>query len=492
MPKLNVVIVVSEAVPFAKTGGLADVAGSLPKALAKVGAKPTLIMPYYKEVSRGGFGEKRVGRVDVPVGANSVTTTVYGTKIPDTNIPVYFIGHDPYFYRDGLYQERGIDYADNAERFTLLCRGALELMIHERIKPGCLHLHDWQTGLIPVYISEHYAADFGDTGTLFTIHNTGYQGNFDKKYFPITNLAWNRFQINDMEFFGQFSFLKAGIVHSDLISTVSERYAEEIQTPEFGFVMDGVLRQRRSDLHGVLNGIDYTTWNPKTDAHLAAPFTAEDIKGKAACKHALEQENGFRHEPKTALVGIISRLADQKGFDIIVDGIDSILQLPCRYVLLGTGDRKYHRLFEEVAKRHPKKFSAHLLFDEGMAHRIYAGADMILMPSRYEPCGLGQMIAMAYGTVPVVRGTGGLADTVTDGDASKREGVGFAFERYTARAMVEAMERAIVAYEAPRRWRGIMRRAMGKDFSWERSAREYLKLYRAARRKAKMCKRGRR
>jgi starch synthase len=484
MAKLKVVIVVSEAVPFAKTGGLADVAGALPKALAKVGADPVLIMPYYKEVSRGGFCEKRVGRLDVPVGATALTANIYLAHIPDTDIPAYFIGYDPYFYRDGLYQEKGIDYPDNAERFTLLCRGALELMIHERIKPACLHLHDWQTGLIPIYVKDHYAADFGNAATLFTIHNTGYQGNFDKKYFPITNVGWDRFNINDMEFFGQFSFLKAGIVHADLVSTVSERYAEEIQTPEFGFVMDGVLRQRRQDLFGVLNGIDYSIWNPKKDDHIPARFTSENLKGKAACKRALEEENKFEHNAKAALVGIISRLADQKGFDILVDGIDSILQLPCRYVMLGTGDRKYHRLFEEVAKRHPKIFSAHFTFDDPMAHRIYAGADMILMPSRYEPCGLGQMIAMSYGTVPVVRDTGGLADTVTDADYNKRDGVGFSFERYTGRAMVEAMQRAIRVYEKPRRWRNIMRRGMGRDFSWERSARAYMKLYRQARKKA--------
>jgi starch synthase len=483
MARLKVVLVVSEAVPFAKTGGLADVAGSLPKALAKVGAKPMLIMPYYKEVARGGFGEKRVGRLTVPVGVNTITTTVYATNIPDTDITVFFLAYDPYFYRDGLYQEKGIDYPDNAERFTLLCRGALELILAEKINPACINAHDWQTGLVPVYVKDHYAEEFAGTGTLFTIHNTGYQGNFDKKYFPITNVSWDRFVMNDMEFFGQFSFLKAGILHADLISTVSERYCEEIQTPEFGFVMDGVLRQRRADLHGVLNGIDYTIWNPKKDPHIAANYRAENLKGKVLCKQVLEQENGFAQENKKALVCIVSRLADQKGFDILVDGIDSILQLPCRYVLLGTGDRKYHRLFKEVAKRHPKKFSSHLIFDDAMAHRIYAGSDMILMPSRYEPCGLGQMIALAYGTVPVVRATGGLADTVRDADESKREGVGFAFERYTARAMVEALERALAAYSRPRRWRNIMRRGMGKDFSWERSAREYMKLYRLAKRK---------
>jgi len=478
--KLKVVIIVSEAVPFAKTGGLADVAGALPKALAKTGVDVSLIMPYYKTVAHGGFGERRVGKVSVQVGANKIPAVIYRAAIPETKADAFFIGYDPYYLRDGLYQEKGMDYADNAERFTLLSRGALEFLAAEGVKPDCFHLHDWQTGLVPVYIKDFYADAFAGAGTLFTIHNIGYQGNFDKKYFPITNLAWDRFVMRDVEFFGQFSFLKAGIVHARCINTVSERYAEEIQTPEFGFGMDGVLRERRSCLFGVLNGIDYHVWDPKTDPYLAAPYEMSELRGKAACKEALEAENGFKHDPRAPLVGMISRLADQKGFDILVDGIDEILQFPCRYVLLGTGDAKYHRLFDEVARRHPKKFAVHLTFDDAMAHRIYAGADMFLIPSQYEPCGLGQMIAMAYGTVPVVRATGGLADTVIDADDNPREGVGFTFERYTAPAMVEAIGRAIAAFNKPRRWRNVVRHAMGKDFSWSAAARRYAQLYQKA------------
>lgn len=478
--KTKVVIVISEAVPFAKTGGLADVGGSLPKALAKVGADVTLIMPYYKDVANGGFGEKRVGKMAVTVGANTVHVQVLRAEIPGTKIPAYFLGYDPYYHREGLYQEKGLDYPDNAERYTLLCRGALEIIVAENLKPDCLHLHDWQTGLIPVYLKQFYAQALPRTGTLFTIHNIGYQGNFDKKYFPITNLSWDHFNMRDMEFFGQFSLLKTGIVHADCVSTVSERYAEEIQTPEFGFGMDGVLRYRRHELFGVLNGIDYTVWNPKTDKHVAKPYSLKDLRGKQECKRVLEAECGFAHEPKTMLAGIISRLADQKGFDILVDGIDRILQFPCRYVVLGTGDLKYHRFFEEVAKRHPKQFSLNLRFDDALAHRIYAGADVFLMPSRYEPCGLGQIISMAYGTVPVVRATGGLADTVVDVDESPRDGVGFTFERYTARALVDAVGRSIEAFGKPRRWRNVLERAMTRDFSWVASAKRYLALYQKA------------
>jgi len=478
MKKVKVVMVTSEAAPFAKTGGLADVASSLPKALRALGAEVALIMPYYKAVARGNFGEKRVARIKVPVGAVKFAVTVYKTKIPGTTIPVYFLAYDPYFYRDGLYQEKGLDYVDNAERFTLLCRGALELIVKQELKPTCIHLHDWQTGLIPLYMKEFYDKEFAGTGTLFTIHNAGYQGNFDKKYFPVTNLSWGRFEMRDMEFFGRFSFLKAGILHADVVNTVSERYAQEIQTPEFGFGMDGVLRARRADLFGVLNGIDYTVWNPRNDPFIAKAFGLGRMRGKGVCKSALEEENGFSHERKKALVGIISRLADQKGFEIFVDGIDRILQFPCRYVLLGTGERKYHRLFNEINKRHPAKFVAHLTFDEKTAHQIYAGADIFLMPSQYEPCGLGQMIAMAYGTIPVVRETGGLRDTVIDVDERPRLGVGFTFERYTARAMVAALARALTVYGKPRRWSNIVRRGMMKKFSWEKSAREYMKLYR--------------
>lgn len=475
--KIKVAIVVSEAVPFAKTGGLADVAGALPKSLGKVGADVTLIMPYYKEVAAGGFGEKKIGKIHVPVGVTNIGVQVYRTDIPNTKAAVYFLGYDQFYNRDGLYQEKGIDYSDNAERFILLCRGALELIIHEDLRPDVIHAHDWQAGLVPIYLKKFYRDRLPRTATVFTIHNVGYQGNFDRKYFPLTNLGWEHFSINELEFFGQFSFMKAGIVHADCITTVSERYAEEIQTPEFGFGMDGVLRQRKNDLYGVLNGIDYNVWNPAKDRLLPHNYGPDNIKGKQLCKAALEKELKFETGSKVALAGVISRLADQKGCDIIVEAIDGLLRLPCRYVLLGTGDLKYHRFFEEVAKRHPKRFAVRLGFDDALAHRIYAGADMFLMPSRYEPCGLGQMIAMAYGTIPVVRATGGLADTVVDADDKRRDGVGFTFERYSSSAFVETLERALSAYAKPRRWSALVKKAMKKDFSWEKQAGKYMDIF---------------
>lgn len=481
---LKIVMVVSEAVPFAKTGGLADVAGALPKALSKIGVDVTLVMPFYREVAAGAFNVKKVCKLNVRVGAAPLAATLLKAEMPDTAIKAYFISYDPYYDRDGLYQEKGIDFPDNAERFTLLCRGALEAIIHEKLEPDCIHIHDWQTGLIPIYLKELYRDELGGVGTVLTIHNIGYQGNFDKKYYPITNLDWKHFEMKDMEFFGQFSFLKAGIVHTEIINTVSERYAEEIQTPEFGFGFDGVLRYRKEDLYGVLNGIDYGVWNPAKDEYIAQKYTAGTLKNKAVCKAELEECCAFKHEPKVALVGIISRLADQKGFDIIVDGIDEVLQLPCRYVLLGTGDPKYHRLFEEIGKRHPRKFATFLKFDDKLAHKIYAGSDIFLMPSRYEPCGLGQLIAMAYGTITVGRATGGIADTVIDVNDNPKEGVGFTFERYTASAMVDALRRALSVYEAPRRWNTIIQRAMAKDFSWEASARKYVSLYKKAKKAA--------
>jgi starch synthase len=478
---MRAVIISTEAVPFAKTGGPADVAGALPKTLTELGVETALVMPYYRQVMRGGFGEKRVERIRVPLGKNSKTGSVYETRIPGTDVPVYFISCDPLFNREGLYEEGGVDYPDNVERFTFFSRGALQAISALGLRPDVLHINDWQTGLVPLYLHTEYEDDFEKVpAVLFTIHNVAYQGNFDKKYYPITNLDWRYFSIDGIEFYGQFSFLKAGILYSNVISTVSERYTKEIQTYEYGYGMDDILKRKRNVLYGILNGIDYRIWNPAEDEHLEASYSADGLEGKTACKRVLLAENGFPDDG-LPLVGMISRLVDHKGFDILVEGIDGILGRDCRYVLLGTGDRKYHRLFAEINKRHPKKFKVHLTFNEAMAHRIYAGCDIFCMPSRYEPCGLGQMISMAYGTVPVVRATGGLADTVVDVDENHNEGVGYSFEKYSGRALVETLERAISAYKNnPRAWRKIMLRGMSKDFSWPNSAEKYANLYEIA------------
>ncbi len=475
---MKAVIISTEAVPFAKTGGVADVAGALPKALAELGVETALIMPYYRQVMRGDFGEERLERIRVRLGKNNKTGSVYKALIPGTDVPVYFISCEPLFNREGLYQERGVDYPDNVERFTFFSRGTLQAISALGLNPDVLHVNDWQTGLLPLYLRSEYENDFEKIpAIMFTIHNVATQGNFDKKYYPITNLDWRYYAVDGIEYYGQFSFIKSAILYSDVITTVSERYAAEIQTYEYGYGMEGILKRRRNVLYGILNGIDYDVWNPAKDEHLEAGYNADDLEGKKACKEALLAENGFPDDG-LPLVGMVNRLSDQKGFDILVEGIDGILGRDCRYVLLGTGDRKYDRLFAEINKRHPTKFKIHLTFDEAMAHRIYAGCDIFLMPSRYEPCGLGQMISMAYGTVPVVRATGGLADTVSDVGKSPKVGVGFSFERYSGRALVETLERALSTYrKAPTRWRKIMLRGMRKDFSWLNSAEKYIDVY---------------
>lgn len=473
---MRVVIIASEAVPFAKTGGLADVAGALPKELYDLGIEPILMIPYYRKVINGRYDIKRLRRVKVNMGVTSKTGSVLSGSYNGSKIKTYFIGYDAYFNRPGLYQKDGIDYDDNVERFTFFCRSAVEAIKELDLQPDIIHCNDWQTGLIPKYLKTLFADDFPDTKTVFTIHNLAFQGNFDKKYFPITGLDWDQFSLEDMEFFGQFSFIKAGIINADIVTTVSETYAEEIQTPEFGHGMDGILRERKKELYGILNGIDYSTWNPSTDECIPANYSADELSGKQECKRRLLEENGLPDDDKP-LVGMVTRIADQKGFDIIVEGVDRILGMNCRYIMLGEGEIKYHRLFKEIADRHPKKFVVHLEFDEKMAHRIYAGSDIFLMPSRYEPCGLGQMISLAYGTVPVVRETGGMADTIDDVKEYPQNGVGFTFKRYTSRAMVEALRSGVEAYKDKITWNQIVVRGMRREYSWLSSAQKYLSIY---------------
>ncbi|MCP4228737.1 MAG: glycogen synthase, partial [bacterium] len=363
---MKVIIIASEAVPFAKTGGLADVAGALPKELENLGIEPVLMIPYYRRMINGKCDVKRLRRVKVNMGVTSKTGSLLH-RVNGTKIPTYFIGYDAYFNRPKMYQTGGIDFDDNVERFTFFCRAAVEAIRDMEFKPDIIHCNDWQTGLIPKYMKTLFAEDFPNTKSVFTIHNLAYQGNFDKKYFPITGLDWDQFSLEDMEFFGQFSFIKSGIINADVVTTVSEAYAEEIQTPEFGHGMDGILRERKKELYGILNGIDYSLWNPRTDKFIAANYSADEMAGKRECKKQLLKENGLPDDEKP-LVGMVTRLADQKGFDIFVEGVDRILGMDCRYVLLGEGDIKYHRLFKEIAERHPKKFKVHLEFNEEMAH----------------------------------------------------------------------------------------------------------------------------
>jgi len=457
--KMKIAMCASEVVPYAKTGGLADVAGALPIALEEEGQEVIIVMPRYKMIQDSKFNIKRF-RSDI-----SYSTT-------GKNIKVYFVENDAYFNRDNLYGEKTGDYADNLDRFSYYCRRTLELLKEINFKPDIIHVHDWQASLIPVYLKNLYAADpfYKKTRSVLTIHNIGYQGLFPKEQFGKLGLDWSFFNIEGLEFYDQVNILKGGMMFSDIINTVSPTYSREIQTKEFGFGLEGVLTKRHDAVYGILNGIDYSIWNPQTDKYIAKNFSLEDIKGKQSCKEDLQKYCKLPAKKDVPLFGIVSRLAAQKGFDILAEGIDEVCHMDLQLVILGTGDIKYHEIMEDMVRKYPKVISLALRFDDPLAHKIYAGSDIFVMPSKYEPCGLGQLISFRYGTIPLVFKTGGLADTVNEKN-------GFIFDRYSKDALIEMIKKAVAAYHDEKKWKALITNAMKSDFSWGESARKYLDLY---------------
>ncbi len=488
---MNIIYITSEVVPFAKTGGLGDVAGALPKFVAELGHEISVITPFYRQAKaycRSAAAEQRAAdtgiSLSVPMPNGAVTARVFESVLPGSAVPVYLIGNDEYYDRDELYFDRATnaDYEDNCERFVFFCRAALETIQALHLRPDVLHCNDWHTALIPVYLKTLYAErkPLSDARTLLTVHNLAYQGVFWHWDMKLTGLDWGLFNWRQLEFYGKLNCLKAGLVFADLLSTVSRRYAEEIQTEQFGRGLDGVLKERSNDLYGVVNGIDHSIWNPEVDELIPAKYSADDMSGKAVCKEALLNGQGLPRREATPLVGVISRLAPQKGFDIVEVALDELMQLDLQMVVLGTGDRRYHEMFKAAAKKCPDKLAVNLTFDDRLAHQIEAGCDMFLMPSRYEPCGLNQLYSLKYGTVPVVRATGGLADTVVDCDGKslrRRTATGFVFEKYNPVRLLAAVERAIETYHRPAHWTQLVRTGMAQDWSWHRSAREYIALY---------------
>ena len=466
---MRVLFVSAEVAPFAKVGGLADVAAALPRALAELGVEVAIAMPKYRRVE-GKTRLSPVGSVSVPVAGEEKMCQVLRGGLPGGKVPVYFIAHDPYFDRDQVYGEGGGDYPDSLERFALLSRGALVLA--GELGVDILHVNDWHTALVPVLVR----AGFGPARvkTVLTIHNLAYQGVFP--WARRTALGLSESVASVLEHRGKLNLLKGGILAADLLTTVSPTYAREIL--ERGEGLEEYLRPRAGDLVGVLNGVDYSVWDPETDLHLWANYSAEDPSGKAENKRRLQVELGLEPDPRAPLVGMISRLAEQKGFDLVMEAFDRMMALGVQFVLLGTGDPRYEAFFEKAAGHHPKRVAALITFSEEWAHRIEAAADVFLMPSRFEPCGLNQMYSLRYGTVPVVRATGGLADTVREYDPERGGGNGFTFEEYTPEAMLSALRRAVDLYlRDPEVWKRLMLRGMREDHSWETSAREYLKLY---------------
>ncbi len=462
---MRVAFVAPEVGPFSKTGGLADVAGALPAALGALGAEVVTVSPLYRGVA-GRSLEGTGLRVRVPVGSSVVESAVFRSGRH------YFLEHDPYFDRDGLYGTAQGEYPDNASRFVFLCRGALELLRVLGV-PDVVHAHDWQAGLVPAYLRSLYADAFPRARSVFTIHNIAYQGNFWHWDMPLTGLDWKHFNWRELEFHGRLSFLKAGLVFADAVTTVSPTYAREIQTPAFGNGLEGVVRDRSAALHGILNGVDDAEWNPETDPHLPARYGARDLSGKAACKEGLQREAGLPADPRIPLVGMVGRLAWQKGVDLFLECAEALAAERLQFAILGSGEAHYQAALAELARRHPRRFAVRAGFDEALAHRIEAGSDLFLMPSRYEPCGLNQIYSLRYGTVPVVHATGGLADTVEEGVT------GFTFTPFTRGALLGAMRRALEAWGDRPRWRALMLEGMVREFGWSGPARRYLELYRS-------------
>ena len=482
---MNILFATSEAVPFAKTGGLADVAGALPAELSRLGHKPTVILPAYRRALECGRPIEEVrARFAIPIGTKVVHGGLYQSSLHGGDVPVYLIRQDAYFDRADLYGVGNEDYVDNCERFVFFCRAALETIRLLDLKIDVLHANDWPTGLMPAYLKAEYRDQPGyeRIASLFTIHNLAYQGQFWHWDMLLTGLDWKYFNWHQMEFFGKLNLLKTGLAFSDAINTVSPRYAEEIQSAPLGCGLEGVLQSRRDALSGIINGVDHEVWNPATDVNLAKNYDADTFQeGKAACKAALQAELGLPVDASVPLVGFVGRLADQKGLDLISAVMQDWLRMShVQWVLLGTGDAAYHQLLSNLAERNPRQVAARLTFSDALAHRIEAGADIFLMPSRFEPCGLSQLYSLRYGAVPVVRATGGLVDTITDTTPqtlADGTATGFSFADYSPLALSETLARACDMFKRRDDWAKIVTAGMKQDWSWTRSAREYVALY---------------
>ncbi|MFH2204254.1 MAG: glycogen synthase [Elusimicrobiota bacterium] len=470
---MKVLFAASEAVPFCKTGGLADVVGALPSALGRLGVQVTLFLPCYREVKTEGLALRSAGKVRVPIDGEDIEAELLCTEINEA--VVCLVSCPRYYDREGIYGGRAGGFGDNAQRYAFFSRAVLEGARHLGRVPDVIHCHDWQTGLIPVYLKTLYSRDkdLGGIGTILTIHNLAYQGNFDYGALAAAGLPPALFADERLKHYNQVSYLKGGIVYADVVNTVSPTYAEEIQTKAFGCGLESTVRARRADLHGVLNGLNLELWDPAADQALVRRYRREDFpEGKAAGKAALQKECGFAPSPRAPLLSSVTRLDYQKGLDAVLEVLPGLMENGAQYVIAGTGDPELERKFREIVGRFPGKVHYDGTFEEPFARRAYAGADMFLMPSRFEPCGLGQMIAMRYGTLPVAVRTGGLADTVLPH--------GFLAGAATAAALSAALAEALRCYQDEEGWRLRVDAAMARNFAWDPSAAKYLELYRTA------------
>jgi starch synthase len=480
---MQIAFAASECMPFAKTGGLADVVGALPRELVKLQHQVSVYLPFYARVRRHIEGEPKylVRSMTIPFRFyNRFVGIVDGGK--RDGVQYCFIDCPELFDRKELYGTAGGDYPDNAERFGLFCRAVIEASKLLGV-PDVFHVHDWQAALIPVYLRTVYATDpaLSGTATVLTIHNAAYQGKFPPATTEQMLFPWEVFTMDKVEQFDRFNFLKGGVVFSDLLTTVSKKYAEEIQTKEFGEQLEGVLLRRGADLHGILNGVDYTLWNPAMDGNLAAHYTSQNLAGKQTCRADLLHAFGLEKIAETTpVIGIVSRLATQKGFGIVAKIVEELADRDVAVVALGTGDAYYENLFRGWAFRHPATVSVQIRYDDALAHKIEAGADMFLMPSLYEPCGLNQIYSLKYGTVPIVRATGGLDDTIEEWNAEKGTGTGFKFAGFDPKDLLVEIDRAIEAFHDKKGWTRLMRNGMARDYCWSGPAKEYAKVYEEA------------
>jgi starch synthase len=476
---MRILFIASEGLPFSKTGGLADVIEGLPRAVVSLGHEVAVVLPRYRGTQASSTV---VPSLTIALGTRLRFPAVAGGAVTG-GVRYFFVDDPAYFDREGLYGGRGGDYPDNAERYSEFSRAAIEIAKH--VWPAdVLHCHDWQTALVPLLLRTSYGDDpaVKHLPVVFTVHNMGYHGQFGRDVLDRAGIPAATFHPGGIEFYGNVNLLKAGLVYSDHVTTVSRKYAQEIQTPEFGYGLDGVVRSRADRLVGILNGVDYALWNPEKDKLIASKYSMKDLSGKQVCKQALLEL--FELPPENLarpLIGIVSRFADQKGFDLIAERAHELMQEDLALVVLGTGDRRYQDLFRALAAGYPGRVGVKIAYDDTVAHQIEAGSDMFLMPSRYEPCGLNQIYSLKYGTVPIVRATGGLDDTIETFDVEQGTGTGFKFAEYSGAALLQCVRQALQFFADDRIWKRIQLNGMAQDFSWKASAAEYVKLYSAAR-----------
>ena len=488
MPRTSeIVFMASEMVPYCKTGGLADVIGALPVELSNLGNNVTVFLPYYRKVmewaEKSGNEPEIIEDSTLPFFLPGYTGEACVRELKhESGMRVLFIDYPSAYDREELYTEGGTDYEDNATRFGIFTKAGLEACKKLEIKPDILHAHDWQAACAVIFLKTHYRDDkfFKDTRSVLTIHNLGYQGRFPADKYPALDLPWDLFSVDGLEYFGQVNLLKGGIIFADHITTVSPTYSKEIQTAEFGAGLDGVLKSRADKLSGLLNGVDYNIWDPSKDNFIPKKYSHRNLSGKWKCRKALRDEVGLP-DGQGPLIGMISRLAEQKGFELVLETLKKIVKLDCQMVILGTGDERYHQLLSEAAKKYPEHISVNLAFSNELAHKIEAGSDIFLMPSRYEPCGLNQLYSLRYGTVPIVSSTGGLKDTVENATPAKLKAgkaTGFVMRAFSGNSVINAIKKAAQMFrDDPDAWKELMITGMKKDFSWPSQAKKYLKLY---------------